>query len=657
MTNREIAQEISSRIGNSPVPFDSVYSIALQIYNELGGEETQFDSVYSILLEILPLVEGGGGKAIEEVDELPEASENKDKFYRVEGEDGIYAAKLLSSETITTNKLPDEQQIDKAYLFESENDRYYYNGAYKIICSDGELNWYFWRYDDTGAFMGYATEDNAVLANADTNGVWVDEGDDNWIEVTNTYARTEYTIDELMNGGGDVLGGFGVTPIPAIYNAPESSQIGNAYLIDAANEYKGVYDGTQVTFIDTDGEGEEVTGYKWTIEGNDEQYLTTSKPASDIYFQKGSFIDDEQQTLYYYSTDITVWVVAADGTESERSGISQQHEDSIYIPQLNAPDSEQVGNAYIVSDFIGYETTFTYNGSCILHLSDTDLTAYKWTTEDDSNVVLVSIVPASDVYSLNTKIWYFITTNDNEWVGNESTLKDSTEYTGEYISQSYFEDYIFVGNEMLSFCETDKYQREETIEEWGWENIVKPVIIDVESLPDEVTDANKGNIYRLESDDNYMAVNSEEYGLQWEPIATQEFVNQTVCYFAPMINGAAELTYNQDGTINGIDNVSLDTPYGYDDWKQATHINVKMDFSLKMSGMDVGSVSATGIMTKYTLTFGGSTVTNYRFTFPFMDISGMQAATQDTLQLDYNDDDETWTAKLLFASQNQSAVS
>lgn len=55
MTNREIAQEISSRIGNSPVPFDSVYSIALQIYNELGGEETEFDSVYSILLEILPL--------------------------------------------------------------------------------------------------------------------------------------------------------------------------------------------------------------------------------------------------------------------------------------------------------------------------------------------------------------------------------------------------------------------------------------------------------------------------------------------------------------------------------------------------------------------------------------------------------------------------
>lgn len=58
-SNYAIAQEISARIGASPIPFDSVYSIALEIYNELGGEPTQFDSVYSILLGILPLVEGG----------------------------------------------------------------------------------------------------------------------------------------------------------------------------------------------------------------------------------------------------------------------------------------------------------------------------------------------------------------------------------------------------------------------------------------------------------------------------------------------------------------------------------------------------------------------------------------------------------------------
>ena len=58
-SNIEIAQEISARLGDSPIPFESIYSIALEIYNELGGEPAQFDNVYSILLNTLPLVEGG----------------------------------------------------------------------------------------------------------------------------------------------------------------------------------------------------------------------------------------------------------------------------------------------------------------------------------------------------------------------------------------------------------------------------------------------------------------------------------------------------------------------------------------------------------------------------------------------------------------------
>ena len=58
-SNIEIAQEISARLGDSPIPFESIYSTALEIYNELGGEPTQFDNVYSILLSTLPLVEGG----------------------------------------------------------------------------------------------------------------------------------------------------------------------------------------------------------------------------------------------------------------------------------------------------------------------------------------------------------------------------------------------------------------------------------------------------------------------------------------------------------------------------------------------------------------------------------------------------------------------
>ena len=54
-TNYEIAQQISERIGTSPIPFNSVYSLCLQIYQELGGTQETFDDIYDILLEILPL--------------------------------------------------------------------------------------------------------------------------------------------------------------------------------------------------------------------------------------------------------------------------------------------------------------------------------------------------------------------------------------------------------------------------------------------------------------------------------------------------------------------------------------------------------------------------------------------------------------------------
>ena len=54
-TNYEIAQQISERIGTSPIPFNSVYSLCFKIYQELGGTKETFDDIYDILLDILPL--------------------------------------------------------------------------------------------------------------------------------------------------------------------------------------------------------------------------------------------------------------------------------------------------------------------------------------------------------------------------------------------------------------------------------------------------------------------------------------------------------------------------------------------------------------------------------------------------------------------------
>lgn len=57
MTNKEIATLISERIGDRPVPFQSVRAISLDIYKQLGGTEDDehFEDIYQILLETLPL--------------------------------------------------------------------------------------------------------------------------------------------------------------------------------------------------------------------------------------------------------------------------------------------------------------------------------------------------------------------------------------------------------------------------------------------------------------------------------------------------------------------------------------------------------------------------------------------------------------------------
>ena len=63
MTNQEIANLISERIGPRPVPFESVRALCLEIYQDLGGTEDDehFEDIYQLLLAIVPLAQGGGG--------------------------------------------------------------------------------------------------------------------------------------------------------------------------------------------------------------------------------------------------------------------------------------------------------------------------------------------------------------------------------------------------------------------------------------------------------------------------------------------------------------------------------------------------------------------------------------------------------------------
>ena len=202
-------------------------------------------------MEILPLVEGGGsGKAIEEVTELPEASENKDKFYRLSSDDNVYVSELKSRTTITTNRLPDEQQIDKAYLYD-DGDMCYYKGSYKVILTDGEIDGYGWyKTYDGGIWYMYISEDNAVNINGatilySTNN---DEMADIEIDTVNKVITIpEMTVADLKLYYSIIVGESAIIPIPATYNAPEANQIGNATLLEELNGERGVYNGQQIT--------------------------------------------------------------------------------------------------------------------------------------------------------------------------------------------------------------------------------------------------------------------------------------------------------------------------------------------------------------------------------------------------------------------------
>ena len=436
MTNREIAQEISNRIGTAPVPFDSVYSIALQIYHELGGEESQFDSVYSILLEILPLVEGGI-KPIEEVSELPEASENKDKLFRLTSDDNVYVSELKSRTTINTNRLPDEQQIDKAYFYDTDNDfALYYRGIWKIICTDGEISLYCWEGDFEND-LAYFTYDNAVNINHNSKTIFYG---DTMYESVDENAKTIIDNETLE----DLKSLFKVraflNPIPVIYNAPESAQIGNASFNDGTLGFDAIYSGEEVEYNNE-------VWYKWTT-NTEGYYYISNKKASEIYGNFESYWLSDTMLLGFNGNNYV--------------NLTVKNIMSIYIPQLNAPDSEQVGNATIKYNMGGNIFTATYDGTLTTlydSIEDVSFTGYKWTTNSGE---FITIVKAEELYS-NAGTFSFMWQDGSE-------VADAIERVTE--------------------VNTVKYQRTETTEIWGWEKVATQDVVN--DLSDELsTKANK----------------------------------------------------------------------------------------------------------------------------------------------------------------------
>lgn len=451
-SNYEIAQAINARIGDAPIPFDSVYGICLQIYNELGGDPAEFDSVYEILLGILPLVEGGGSKsAITEVDELPDARENKDSIYRLTSDDKVYMSELMSREY--TNRLPNEQQIDRGYIYQDENI-YYYNGQWTAKLTDGEVAGYGWIYSynyDGEHYDIYLTQDDAVSAENTTKFFYFSDTETEGIDFENHIIIYDDSIEAFQWEDADTITDDGGYVIPAIYNAPEADCIGNATLTDAEYQLGCVYTGEEVQYYDEDA-GEQRIGYKWVIpeEGSyDYDYVVTSKKASEIYYIKG-----------------TGWAHSDANLRSVVDGVGVYADYwDLYIPQLNAPDSEQIGKAYIFDNNEGDEYLYTDVEKTIV-LADRTVTAHLWGeyVENPADWVCCTLKPAYQIYGNNDLVLVNLDSYRWDVNGNTITTTDGLTYA-EFESECF----MTLNDKDYELNNLVKYQR--AIENWEWKQI------------------------------------------------------------------------------------------------------------------------------------------------------------------------------------------
>lgn len=420
--------------------------------------------------------QGLGGAAIEEVSELPEASDNKDKLFRLNnGEKDVYAAKLLFSETTTTNRLPDEQQIDKAYLYLADDEPFYYKGTWKLILNNGEINGYGWleTYPDSDNWYLSFTQDDAVNTTGETKCYFLGYDEVNDFDLENHTVTMDNDIADYSWEYANDIDNSEMVPIPATYNAPESAQIGNAYMDDGETYY---YTGVQKTIVCSDGS---LNLYQWG--DNNVYFYFTEKQASELYL-----ISDADEGIIY--TDFNVaYVTLEDGWEvsgNTYTNLNMSTEDiwdtvnsyginPIYIPQLNALDSEQVGNAYLEMETHDRGNgKFYYKGEIQIReynfetVSSDYVIGHLWETEEQYHHYYVTLTNAQNVYGGN--IGGHFADEDLQNYGDEIGWA-STTYTLAEIPGliSYYDSEVIVSQ----VPSTVKYQRTEITEEWDWQQL------------------------------------------------------------------------------------------------------------------------------------------------------------------------------------------
>ena len=106
---------------------------------------------------------GAGGDAIEDVQALPDAEQNKNKLVRLASDKKVYVSECsISTEEVIA---PDSEQIDNAYITDSAS-YFYYKGTATIIDSSNQqaYNVYRW-YDNDSNYNLFTVYDAYTILN------------------------------------------------------------------------------------------------------------------------------------------------------------------------------------------------------------------------------------------------------------------------------------------------------------------------------------------------------------------------------------------------------------------------------------------------------------------------------------------------------------
>ena len=405
-----------------------------------GGGGTSYEAGTNITIEDNVI----SSEQISNIEELPDASKNRNRIFRRDSDKKVFIAKQIRYEELDpTNKKPDDEQVDVACLFDFNGMPSYYKGIYTINCSDGVLHWYVWEGSPEGKWI---TEENAANTALTTN-VNLVNSEYGWSDITSTSATFEGTKAQMISDCVPIQNS-GLKLIQAVYNAPEANQIGNAVLVDDHTTMPHIYTGEQTTITI---EGHNIVVYKWQNIEDPNDYVATNKKASEIYYT-GSYPN--------LTTDIKLYDLNV--TPVEYDEIYE-----LYIPHLNAADEIQVGAASI--QHMDFDQLYEYLGEGDYIDSEGEhKILYGWRDED--GYYFCTVKPAEEIYGT-------ISDNGESITGIVANLEiynlSDAVHDNEDGTYTLDEEWSHIVPETMMFYLHNfvPYTRPNVIDEWEWVEI------------------------------------------------------------------------------------------------------------------------------------------------------------------------------------------